>query len=132
MALPWRVSQLAMAAIVLGGLVFIGAAVLIAQTSLETAAGYEVERLESEVSTLTRNNQMLEADVASLKSLDRIEQQAMGQLKMIKPNSYTYITVDMLPPGYTAPQPSQEVAEAPSESWLGSLISGLFGQRRNP
>ena len=117
----------------LGLLCFGGTAVLIAQTSIETAAGYEVERRDNTKQTLERDLQKLEADVAGLKSLDRIEWHATNDLKMVKPGSYVYVTVDVVPPGYVDPEapvtPKAQPAPAPQGSWLSQLLAGLFGKR---
>lgn len=134
-ALPKLGPQWVPAGVFLGALVFAGTTVLIAQTSMETAAGYEVGTQEGLKTLVQQQNQRLEAEVAALKSLDRIEQIAMDQLKMIKPKSYTYITVDMLPPTAAETARAREEAAyrgdaAPTEPWWERLLSGLTGQRR--
>ncbi len=133
MGLPARLPQWGIAALVIGSIAFAGTAVLIVQSSLETAAGYAVQGLRNDKTALESDNQRIEADVASLKSLDRIEQQATGQLKMIKPSTYVYITVDMVPPGYRVPGDPQQAASVPApaatEPWWSRIVQGLFGQR---
>ncbi|MSQ09583.1 MAG: hypothetical protein EXR52_01045 [Dehalococcoidia bacterium] len=134
-ALPKIGPQWVPAGVFLGALVFAGTTVLIAQTSMETAAGYEVGRLEGLKTLEQQQNQRLEAEVAALKSLDRIEQIAVDRLKMIKPKNYTYITVDRLPPTAAETTRSREEAAyrgdaASAEPWWERLLSGLTGQKR--
>lgn len=134
-ALPRLGAQWLPAGVFLGALIFAGTTLLIAQTSIETAEGYEVARLEAAKNLAQQQNLRLEAEVAGLKSLDRIEQIAVEQLKMVKAKSYTYITVDMVPP--SAAQTAQTLTgvapeqRAPAtESWWDQLLAGLSGQRR--
>jgi len=114
---------------------FAGTTLLVAQTSIETAEGYEAARLEAAKNLAQQQNLRLEAEVAALKSLDRIEQIAVDQFKMVKPKTYTYITVDMVPPSATQARKAPSVAggdqrAATTESWWDQLVAGLSGQRR--
>lgn len=74
-----------------------GMTFLVLQTSLVASSGYGVEQLTKLKASQERQIQDLDAEVAALRSLDRIEAEARGRLKMITPSKYIYVTVDALP-----------------------------------
>lgn len=115
--------------LLLSALVFGGTTLLITQTSIETAAGYEVERLEGLRAMVERDNQRLEAEVAALKSLDRIEREATTRLGMVKPKSYIYVTVDVLPPARALEEREPKPATPEPKPWWDHVIAGLLGRR---
>lgn len=70
-----------------------GALVLVAETGYVAAAGYNVQRLER--LKADRENILLQwdAEVATLKSLNRVEQEARSKLKMTTPKEYVYVSL---------------------------------------
>ncbi len=109
---------------VLIGLVVIigGMGLLLLQTSVVASTGYQVENLQELKAALEQRNYELEAEVASLKSMERIEDAATHQMKMVRPQSYLYLSVDVPPPAsdqYNAPQLAY--TPAASQPWWQAL-----------
>ncbi len=108
-----------------------GTTLLLALASLATAAGYKVERLEQQKTTLQRQIARSQAEVGALKSLDRIEAKARNEMKMIPPDKYLYVTVDRLPETPTpllqkSLKPSEEPAPPRQKPWWESFTLDLF------
>lgn len=57
-----------------------------------TKLGYEVVKTQTSVVQLTKDNDTLDVEVASLKSPVRIQQIAVEQLGMVLPDSFVYST----------------------------------------
>ena len=89
--------RLGLEVLAFGVLVVLGMALVLAQTGQVASTGYQVERLEERKVYWQRENQGMEAEVARLRSLDRIEQEARNRLHMVTPSSYMYVTVNTLP-----------------------------------
>ncbi len=70
------------------------------QTSLATSTGGNVSRLEQLREDWQARLHEQELTIAELGSLNRIEREALERLKMVKPGTVTYLTVD-------APAPAQ-------------------------
>lgn len=75
-------------------LVVFGYALLLVFLCIKSATlGYEIERLEREVAGITTSNQRLEFQIAEKSSLAHIEQVAVTQLGMYKPDYNTSIAM---------------------------------------
>ena len=83
--------------LLVGLCVLLGMTVLLLQTSIVASTGYDVDQLSKMKESQEHQNQEMAAQVASLRSLDRIEKEARGRLKMVTPTSYLYVTVDAMP-----------------------------------
>lgn len=94
-ALP-RVPSLGtgLAAAALGAALVAGTAALLFLTSLVASAGYNNARLTDEKRSLEHHTQRLEAEVASLRSLDYVEAEAKAKLGMVGAPSHIFIQVD--------------------------------------
>jgi cell division protein FtsL len=68
------------------------------QTSNATTAGYSLSRLETNKMEVQAEVHQLEADVASLTSMERIEQEARGRLGMVPAESTLTLEVHKQPP----------------------------------
>lgn len=79
----------AFAAVLIGG-----TALLLFEASLVASAGYNNARLTEQKRSLEHRTQELEADVSSLRSLDRVDAEARSKLGMVTATSYLYIQVD--------------------------------------
>ena len=69
---------------------------LVVQTSRVTATGYYIQRLKQDKESWLQKNYQLEAEVAALQSLDRIEREATTKLKMVPASHYVFIEVNRL------------------------------------
>lgn len=115
-------------------LLVLGTALLLAQTSMVASTGYKVDGLEGTKERLLRENRILEAEVASLRSLSRVDKEARERLKMETPKSYVYLTVDTLPKHPTPllkkalGQGIEVTTQASAEPWwqpLASLVARI-------
>ncbi len=89
-----------------------------------------MQRLEEQQSTLQAENHQLEADIAALSSLDRIEHDARDRLGMIPARKIEYVSVDTpAPSGPLLPRPILALPEgqppSQTDSWLDSLLKVL-------
>jgi len=117
-------------AIVAAALV-LGAASLIPLSSLvgATTAQGEVKRLQRERTQWEARVQELEAQVAHLASLQRIEKEAKERLGMVSPEEVIYLTVDE--PAPAAPElppalrPSSDEGKGSGEPWWERLLRWL-------
>lgn len=82
-----------------------------------TATGYELQRLRAERSDLEQVTFLLEADIARLQSLERIDREARDRLKMVPADQVRYLRVADAPTRVNAPwalPPSHvKLSEAP-------------------
>lgn len=78
-----------LAAMLLGG-----AGLLLYLTSTVAASGYENARLIEQKRFMEHQTQALEAEVASLRSLEHVDGEARSQLGMVGATSYIYVQVD--------------------------------------
>lgn len=83
-----------LAAFAFVAILVLGTGLLLMETSLVTSAGYDNARLVEEKRALEHDTQRLEAEVASLRSLDHVEAEARSKLGMVNATSYLYIQVD--------------------------------------
>jgi cell division protein FtsL len=113
-------------------LVAIGLAALLPllQSSQTTTTGYSIRQLERQRNDWEARTHELEAEVASLASLDRIEKDAHDRLNMQAPEDTVYITVDVASPASQPiperflPPKNQETSQA-DKSWWQSLLDLL-------
>ena len=82
------------AAAALGVILAGGTGCLLVETSLVASSGYQNARLMEELRAAQHRTQEIEADVASLKSLEHINAEARARFGMVNPPSYMYIQVD--------------------------------------
>ncbi len=100
------------------------------QSSQTTAIGYSIRQLERQRSDWEARSHELEAEIASLVSLDRIEREARERLHMEAPEHTVYITVDVASPAsqpvpdrFLPPKKQEGVEE--NQSWWQSLLDLL-------
>lgn len=105
-----RILALAFGAVALLGLL------QVIQTSDATSTGYNIRRLEQERLDWSARVHRLEAEVASLTSLERMEREARGRLGMVPADKVLYLEVDV-PPPRQQPIPRRF---SPSETGAGS------------
>lgn len=110
----------------------LAALVPLIQSSDATSTNAKIQQLEQERSDWQARVHELELDVAYLGSLDRIENEAKGRLKMVAPQEVHYLTVDVpapaerrLPSRFLPPQPQKK--ESGSSLW-----DRLFGWLPSP
>lgn len=89
--------ELATAILATVALVVLAILLLVIQTSRVAATGYKIRELQSTREHWGNLVYQREAEVAALKSLRRIEQEAKTRFKMIAPPSYIYVVADKTP-----------------------------------
>jgi cell division protein FtsB len=99
------------------------------QSSSFAHTGYRIQQLEAERTTRAAAINQLEAEVAALSSLDRVERAARERLDMVPARNLTYIAVDVeSPSGPLLPRPILSPSPAPPgdvEPWWQSLLKAL-------
>jgi hypothetical protein len=109
---------------------------LLVQISGVAATAYKVQRLEALRTYWQEANYQAEKEIARLQSLDRIEQEAKGRLKMVAAKNPLYITVEraMGMPDRKLPLRQQEKAGTHPSSmpwwqqmmgWVSQLWRGI-------
>lgn len=108
---------------------------LLVQSSGVTTTGYDARRLEQEKNDWYAKNYQLEAEIAGLQSLDRIEQEAKGRLKMVPASSRIFVQAnklpdaslksDELPPSHI----KEKTRNTDSSNWFENLIDSLLSWR---
>lgn len=68
------------------------------QTSDATSTGYSIRRLERERQDWSASVHRLEAEVATLTSLERVEREARGRLGLVPAEKVIYLEVAVAPP----------------------------------
>jgi cell division protein FtsB len=100
------------------------------QSSQTTTTGYSIRQLERQRNDWEARSHELEAEIASLAALDRIEREARERLHMEAPEHTVYITVDVASPASQPvpdrflPPKKQEGAKE-DQSWWQSLLDLL-------
>jgi cell division protein FtsL len=98
----------------------------VAQTSNATTTGYTLNRLEQQRQDVQAQVHQLEAEVASLTSMDRIQAEAQGRLGMVPAGTVINLEVHKPPPDQQliprrfAPEP--KAPQPTSTSWWQSLV----------
>jgi cell division protein FtsL len=100
------------------------------QSSQTTTTGYNIRQLERQRNDWEARTHELEAEIASLAALDRIENEARERLHMEAPEDTLYITVDVprpasqpVPDRFLPPEKQESVKE--DQSWWQSLLNLL-------
>jgi cell division protein FtsL len=113
-------------------LVAVGLAALLPllQNSRATTTGYDIRQLERQRDDWEARIHELEAEIATLASLDRIEREAHQRLDMQAPENTVYLTVDVaspdsqpVPDRFLPPKKDQSAKEG--KSWWQSLLDLL-------
>jgi cell division protein FtsL len=99
------------------------------QTSDATSTSYTIRHLEQERQDWSAQVHSLEAEVATLTSLERVEREARGRLGMVPAENVLYLDVDVPPPQqqllprrFSTSQPS---VNEPGTSWWQALLKLL-------
>ena len=123
--------QLSLPSLVIICLVVIGLAGLLPliQSSRVTSSSSDVRRLERARSDWQARLQELQAEIAFLGSLDRIEKEARERLGMVTPSETVYIVVDepapetqLVPLRFLPPKEDEPRHE---DSWWESILGAL-------
>jgi len=115
------------------GVLLLAAALLqVNQFSTLTSTGYQIDALNEERAAKQAQNRELEAEVARLSSLARVDWEARVRLGMVPASRTLYINVNQPVPGQeTLPTrfwpvaPPAAAAEAPGEPWWKRLFKLL-------
>jgi cell division protein FtsL len=125
--LSWRTTMMLAAMLVLGI-----AVVQVNEYSRLTSTGYQINQLMAERASKEADNHALEAQVASLSSLARVDWEARTRLHMQPPKQTLYIDVNgpapdhqTLPTRYLPPEPPPTPA-ATRHTSLWKRILGLL------
>lgn len=78
----------------LAAMAIMGSLLLLMQTARVAALSHEVRQLRYTKEDWQRHNAQLEAEIAALASLDRVEQEARGSLGMVPATSHFFVTVE--------------------------------------
>jgi len=97
-AATWGSTTLPIILIIAALIVGLAALLPLVQSSGVTSTAGNIRRLEQEREDWQARLQAQEVKVAELASLNRIDREARGGLKMVEPEEITYITVDAPPP----------------------------------
>jgi len=100
------------------------------QSSQTTTIGHNIRQLERQRNDWQARIHELEAEIASLAALDRIDKEARQRLDMQTPEHTVYLSVDVpspetqpVPARFFSPDKQQTVTE--DESWWQSLLDLL-------
>ncbi len=125
-AIPLQNSNIPVILILVTLVVGIAALLPLVQTSLATSTGGNVSRLEQLREDWQAQLHEQELRVAQLGSLDRIDGEARGRLKMVTPDSVTYLIVDAPAPA-PIKLPSRYLTEETGPVESESLWEEFFG-----
>ncbi|MFH1485076.1 MAG: hypothetical protein ABIH46_03310 [Chloroflexota bacterium] len=108
----------------------IASLLLVVQTSRVATAGYDINRLAQIRDEWRDRNFQLEADVAYLQSLERVEKEATTRFNMKPATNYLYVTVpvSLNPKPVSAVQSlnnKSELAEEGRRKWWDALLHPL-------
>jgi cell division protein FtsL len=112
----------------------VGAVALLAllqviQTSDATSTGYAIQRLEQERQDRSADVHRLEAEVATLASLDRVEREAKDRLGLVPAEKVIYLQAPVAPPSQQlVPRrfyPADSSAGETGTSWWQALLKLL-------
>lgn len=103
------------------------------QTSDATSTGFAIQRLERQREALQVQVHMLEAEVADLSSLNRLDREARDRLGLVPPPRTVHLDVDRPPPQRQAlptryqPAPVDDRALEPrNEPWWKGVARALL------
>ena len=101
----------------------------VVQSSSFTNTGQKLQQLQDHKTQVTAQNHQLEAEIAALSSLDRVERAARDRLGMVAPINKEYISVLVqAPAGPLLPRPLLEPVlstKAQSDSWWQAMLERL-------
>jgi len=123
--LAWRPRRAIAAALALATAI---ALLQVVQSSGQANVGQRLQRLEQDRAALTAQNHELEAEVAALSSLDRVERAARERLGMVPAGRVEHLSVAVeAPAGPLLPRPLVQAAPAAPapEPWWRSLLKAL-------
>ncbi len=121
--------------VLVGAIAIIVAASLwqVLQTSDATTTGFAIPRLEQQKAELQAQVHELEAEVAGLSSLDRVDREARGRLGLTQPAETIYLRVDhpaperqLMPTRYQPPPVDGQVEEIENEPWWRGLARAIL------
>jgi cell division protein FtsL len=99
------------------------------QSSQATTTGYNIRQLERQRNDWEARSHEMEAEIASLAALDRIEKEARERLHMQTPEDTVYLTVDVpIPESQPVPArflPPKQESTKENPSWWQSLFDLL-------
>jgi cell division protein FtsL len=115
-------------ALTFGALALLGLLQVI-QTSGATSTSYTIRHLEQDRQDLSAQVHSLEAEVATLTSLQRVEKEARDRLGMVPADKVLYLDVDVPPPQQQLiPRrfsTSKPTVNEPGTSWWQALLKLL-------
>ena len=131
---PWRTQTQAVAIVSISLLVVaVVGGFYLTVASRAATAGRDLQRLEAQKTVLTQANDELRAELAELRSVERLVQRALALgFRPAQPDQIHYVRVDNFP--YTAqtmPPPRAVVPELPPTAlaqvadWLAQVLQGL-------
>lgn len=132
---PWR-QQTQIVAIIAVGLmiVLVVGGLYLAVASRAGNAGRDLQRLEERKADLLRENDRLRANLADLRSMNRLAARALELgFAPANPEQVTYVAVPNYPTAaapsvaVTPAEAAQRVATAPTEDWLTRTLARWFG-----
>lgn len=88
---------------------------------------YEIDKLRNEKNELSNKNKFLSVEVASLKSLDRVERMSKDELGLITPDKFEIIELEGENEYYTAPPISDWYRRMPEGNQTKNNRYGLAG-----
>jgi cell division protein FtsL len=100
----------------------------VAQSSSFAHTGQNIQRLEQEKSALTAEVHLLEAEIAALASLERVERHARERLAMLPPRRTDHLSVDVAAPdGFLLPRPltAEHSGHSDGGPWWQTLLRVL-------
>jgi len=127
-----RGRPLGMPAVLTIAIVAVGLAALLPllQNSRAINTGHDIRQLERQRNDWEARSHELEAEIASLVALDRIEKEARERLHMEAPERTVYLTVDVASPAsqpvpdrFLPPAKQESVKE--NQSWWQSILDLL-------
>lgn len=115
------------AMLIAAGLAVVGAGLLqVVQTSNVTSTGYHIQRLEEARLEWGARVHQLEAEVASLASLERVEREAQGRLGLVPAERRLYLDVNAPVPAQqllpTRFAPAEQLEQSSNGSWWQDLL----------
>jgi cell division protein FtsL len=100
---------------------------LLVETGSVTTWGYEVQRLEREKQLWQQRNSQLEAEIAALRSLERVEAEARSRLGMREAETVLFLELGAPPPRPVAQTPGPAVPTAEIRGVWERLVERVWG-----
>jgi hypothetical protein len=127
---PWRSQTQMLATLSIGLLILLVVGGLyLAVASRAGNAGRDLQNLEARKADLLRENDRLRAQLADLRSMDRMAARALALgFVPANPQQLVYVHVPNYPhPSARADAPAESVAAKPSSDWLTNTLQQLLG-----